>query len=174
MTRRLHLTTAFLGLLLTHHALAARRGRDYYSILGVARDADEAAIKKAYRKQALKWHPDRNPDNKAKAEERFRDIAAAYEALSEPEKRRVYDQVGGLPDPGRWIVRCRPSPPCSRRRLSPLQGSNFLVLAHILRQCSGQGSRVSGSSVPTHDTSSEHLLDVPSYNEPLGQKTCPP
>ncbi|KXZ52890.1 hypothetical protein GPECTOR_8g270 [Gonium pectorale] len=63
-------------------------------MLGVSRDADEATIKKAYRKQALKWHPDRNHDNKEEAEERFRDIAAAYEALSDPEKRKMYDQFG--------------------------------------------------------------------------------
>ncbi|KAG2453652.1 hypothetical protein HYH02_001865 [Chlamydomonas schloesseri] len=69
-------------------------GRDFYKLLGVEKDADEATIKKAYRRQALKWHPDRNTDKKEAAEERFRDIAAAYEVLSDADKRRTYDQFG--------------------------------------------------------------------------------
>eukprot|EP00198_Chlamydomonas_reinhardtii_P007615 XP_001696952.1 DnaJ-like protein [Chlamydomonas reinhardtii] len=69
-------------------------GRDFYSLLGVAKDADEATIKKAYRRQALKWHPDRNTDKKEEAAARFRDIAAAYEVLSDADKRRTYDQFG--------------------------------------------------------------------------------
>ena len=57
--------------------------RDYYEVLGVARDADDAAIKKAYRKLAMKYHPDRNPDDK-QAEEKFKEIGEAYEVLSVP------------------------------------------------------------------------------------------
>lgn len=66
---------------------------DYYSILGIEKGASADDIKKAFRKQAMKYHPDRNPGDKA-AEERFKQIAAAYEVLSDDEKRRVYDQVG--------------------------------------------------------------------------------
>ena len=66
---------------------------DYYTVLGVSRDASTDDIKKAFRKQALKYHPDRNPGDKA-AEEKFKEIAAAYEVLSDPEKKRIYDQVG--------------------------------------------------------------------------------
>lgn len=69
-------------------------GRDFYAILGVDRNADEEKIKKAYRKQALKWHPDKNVDNKEEAEKKFKDIAEAYEVLSDPKKRRVFDQLG--------------------------------------------------------------------------------
>ncbi len=65
-----------------------------HALAGVAEDADEATIKKAYRKQALKWHPDRNPDNVKKAEAKFKEVATAYETLSDPEKRRVYDMHG--------------------------------------------------------------------------------
>eukprot|EP01064_Diplonema_japonicum_P039184 TRINITY_DN976_c0_g1_i1.p1 TRINITY_DN976_c0_g1~~TRINITY_DN976_c0_g1_i1.p1 ORF type:complete len:334 (+),score=57.58 TRINITY_DN976_c0_g1_i1:78-1079(+) len=65
-----------------------------YDILGVAPDADENAIKRAYKKAALKWHPDRNTENKEKAEEKFKEVAEAYDVLSNKEKRRVYDQVG--------------------------------------------------------------------------------
>ncbi|KAI8826106.1 uncharacterized protein EV422DRAFT_154210 [Fimicolochytrium jonesii] len=69
-------------------------GRDYYSILGVAKDADEDAIKKAYRKAALKWHPDRNPDNKELADKKFKELSEAYEVLSDKQKRTIYDQFG--------------------------------------------------------------------------------
>lgn len=67
---------------------------DYYAVLGVARDASEAEIKKAYRKEALKWHPDKNPDNKEEAEKNFKAVAEAYEVLSSPEKRSMYDRGG--------------------------------------------------------------------------------
>src|SRR5437867_6046894 len=67
--------------------------RDYYEILGLARSASEEEVKKAYRKQALKFHPDRNPGDKA-AEEKFKEVGEAYEVLSDPQKRAVYDQYG--------------------------------------------------------------------------------
>ena len=66
---------------------------DFYNLLGVARNASEAEILAAFRKLALKYHPDRNPGNK-EAEERFRRINGAYEVLSDPKKRQVYDQFG--------------------------------------------------------------------------------
>ena len=67
--------------------------RDYYKILGVERNATEQDIKKAYRKLALKYHPDRNPGNK-EAEEKFKEINEAYQVLSDPQKRSRYDQLG--------------------------------------------------------------------------------
>ncbi|XP_078572592.1 dnaJ homolog subfamily B member 6-like isoform X3 [Branchiostoma floridae x Branchiostoma japonicum] len=67
---------------------------DYYEILGVPRSATQADIKKAYRKQALKWHPDKNPDNKENAEKKFKEIAEAYEVLSDKQKRDIYDRYG--------------------------------------------------------------------------------
>lgn len=67
--------------------------RDYYEVLGVSKNADEAEIKKAYRKMALKYHPDKNPDDK-EAEEKFKEAAEAYEVLSDPQKRSRYDQFG--------------------------------------------------------------------------------
>ena len=68
--------------------------KDYYEILGVPKDADEKAIKKAYRKLAFKWHPDKNPDNKKEAEEKFKEVNEAYSVLSDPDKRRQYDMGG--------------------------------------------------------------------------------
>jgi curved DNA-binding protein len=67
--------------------------KDYYKILGVERNASKEEIKRAYRKLALKTHPDRNPGS-AKAEERFKEINEAYQVLSDPEKRARYDQLG--------------------------------------------------------------------------------
>ncbi|MEX0671878.1 MAG: molecular chaperone DnaJ [Candidatus Babeliales bacterium] len=67
--------------------------RDYYEILGVAKNSSQDEIKKAYRKLAMQYHPDRNPDNK-EAEEKFKEAAEAYEILSNEEKRRSYDQFG--------------------------------------------------------------------------------
>ncbi|MCB9224270.1 MAG: molecular chaperone DnaJ [Crocinitomicaceae bacterium] len=67
--------------------------RDYYDILGVDKSADEKEIKKAYRKIALKYHPDRNPDDK-EAEEKFKEAAEAYEVLSDADKRARYDRFG--------------------------------------------------------------------------------
>ncbi|MDF1647106.1 MAG: molecular chaperone DnaJ [Legionellaceae bacterium] len=67
--------------------------QDYYELLGVARDASDAEIKKAYRKLAMKHHPDRNPDDKA-SEEKFKEIQKAYAVLSDKEKRAAYDQFG--------------------------------------------------------------------------------
>src|SRR5947208_16934581 len=78
--------------------------RDYYEVLGVARDASEADIKKAYRKLARQYHPDRNPGDKT-AETKFKEIQEAYDVLKDKTKRAQYDQFGfagaeGMPGGG--------------------------------------------------------------------------
>src|SRR5512145_1524476 len=67
--------------------------RDFYEVLEVSKTATPEKIKKAYRQQALKYHPDRNPGNKA-AEDKFKEAAEAYEVLSDPQKKARYDQFG--------------------------------------------------------------------------------
>jgi molecular chaperone DnaJ len=69
------------------------KNKDYYKILGVESNASQDDIKKAYRKLAMKYHPDRNPDNK-EAEEKFKEAAEAYQVLSDADKRKRYDQFG--------------------------------------------------------------------------------
>lgn len=106
--------------------------QDHYKVLGVARDADDAAVKKAYRKLALKWHPDKNQGDPA-AEAKFKEVGEAYEVLSDARKRQIFDAggdptsnmpqqhnggspFGGAPPP--------PEPPASRtlsRNASPVR-----------------------------------------------------
>ena len=82
--------------------------KDYYKSLGVDKGADAEAIKKAYRKLAAKYHPDKNPGNKA-AEDRFKEINEANEVLSDPEKRKRYDELGANWDQqGALRIRSRP------------------------------------------------------------------
>ncbi|KAJ4874127.1 DNAJ heat shock family protein [Raphanus sativus] len=69
-------------------------GVDYYKLLQVDRSASDDDLKKAYRKLAMKWHPDKNPTNKKEAEAKFKQISEAYDVLSDPQKRAVYDQYG--------------------------------------------------------------------------------
>ncbi|XP_057499184.1 uncharacterized protein LOC130783509 isoform X3 [Actinidia eriantha] len=69
-------------------------GVDYYKVLQVDRNAKDDDLKKAYRKLAMKWHPDKNPNSKKEAEAKFKKISEAYDVLSDPQKRAVYDQYG--------------------------------------------------------------------------------
>ena len=74
--------------------MAKANQRDYYEVLGVLRTSAVDEIKSAYRKAALKWHPDRNPENKAEAEVKFRECTEAYSVLSDSQKKQIYDTYG--------------------------------------------------------------------------------
>ena len=73
--------------------MSPKLGKDYYKILGVKKDAGEAELRKAYRKLALKYHPDKNPDN-PEAERKFKEASKAYQVLSDADKRAQYDRYG--------------------------------------------------------------------------------
>ena len=79
--------------------------RDYYEVLGVEKNASADEIKKAYRKKAIQFHPDKNPGDK-QAEENFKEAAEAYDVLSDPQKRQRYDQFGhaGVGGASRWRI----------------------------------------------------------------------
>ncbi len=116
------------------------RKRDYYEVLGVPRNASDDDLKKAYRKLALKWHPDKNPDNKASAEVRFKEISEAFQVLSDGNKREVYDRYGhqvslspvaaaGYEMPVPYRAQCRI--PC---RPTSLQPRPVLITAAITKR----------------------------------------
>ena len=94
-------------------ALKRSKEKDYYKILGVKRDATEKEIKKAYRKLALQWHPDKHKEDKEVAEEKFKEIAEAYEVLSNEESRAKYDRGEDT------------SEEANHARANPFQGFNF-------------------------------------------------
>jgi len=71
-----------------------RQSKDYYAILGLSRGASQEDIKKAYKKLIKQWHPDLNSDRKKEAEQKFKEIQEAYEVLSDPQKRAMYDRFG--------------------------------------------------------------------------------
>ncbi|KAK3155922.1 hypothetical protein QOZ80_2AG0100440 [Eleusine coracana subsp. coracana] len=109
-------------------------GMDYYNILKVNRNATLEDLKKSYRRLARTWHPDKNPTGGAEAESKFKQITEAYEALSDPEKRAIYDQYGeeglkGMPPPGsqsRTSTAAGPSGP-SNFRYNPSDSDDFFA-----------------------------------------------
>mmetsp|Transcript_41475 Transcript_41475/g.53483 ORF Transcript_41475/g.53483 Transcript_41475/m.53483 type:complete len:448 (-) Transcript_41475:226-1569(-) len=81
--------------------------RDYYEVLQLKKNATEKEIKKAYRKLAQKWHPDKNPSNKDRAQKKFQELAEAYEVLADEDKRYEYDAFGHLPEEFEWGERVK-------------------------------------------------------------------
>lgn len=145
---------------------------DYYEVLGVPRQASSDAIKKAYRKLALKWHPDKNPENKEEAERRFKQVAQAYEVLSDAKKRDVYDRcgeagtegggVGGGPfeDPFEYVFSFRDPAEVFRDFFGGQDPFSFDFLTDPLENILGgrrssRGSRNRGSTASLFSTFSE-------------------
>ena len=105
--------------------------RDYYAVLGVGRDADEQAIKNAFRHAALRWHPDRNANDPETAD-RFKEVAAAYEVLRDPQKRQLYDRNQTAPEgaaPGgvgrKWRCGCGGRRRGCSRRFNDLRWKDY-------------------------------------------------
>ena len=95
MLSKLQLKLYFLILIISPILIKSNNdSEDYYKILGITKNATESEIKKAYRKLALKWHPDKNPNNRKESEEKFKKINEAYSILSDKNKRNEYDNGG--------------------------------------------------------------------------------
>ncbi|MBE0479985.1 MAG: DnaJ domain-containing protein [Dehalococcoidia bacterium] len=103
--------------------------KDYYRVLGVSREASSEDIRKAFRRLALEYHPDRNPGNTQEAEARFKEINEAYEILGDAEKRWRYDGLAGLPG-------CRPGVPVSDMFNERMRSDDLL---EMLRSLAGLG-----------------------------------
>ena len=118
------------------------KSTDYYRDLGVSKSATQDEIKKAYKRLAKQYHPDRNPGDK-KAENRFKEISEAYQCLSEPEKRKQYDMFGGTGfqgDPGFW-GRAQNSGAGGHYAWSSGSGNNGFDLKDLFGQIFGGGGR---------------------------------
>nr|KAF6494565.1 DnaJ heat shock protein family (Hsp40) member B2 [Rousettus aegyptiacus] len=117
----------------------------YYEILDVPRSASADDIKKAYRRKALQWHPDKNPDNKEFAERKFKEVAEAYEVLSDKHKREVYDRYGreGLTGAGTGPSRAEADSGEARMLLDPTTLSQRPIKASwaVLRPEGNTGSQ---------------------------------
>ena len=101
MQKRLLMVIVCMWVMLTADVEAQRgakknqnKSKNYYTVMGVKKDATDAEIKKAFKKLAIKYHPDKNPDDPEGAKTKFQEVANAYETLSDPEKRRIYDMQG--------------------------------------------------------------------------------
>ncbi|KAK2393588.1 dnaJ protein subfamily B member [Trifolium repens] len=126
-------------------------GLDYYEILEVERNATEEELKKAYRKLAMKWHPDKNPDNNKDAEIKFKLISEAYEVLSDPQKKTIYDQYGesglknGMAPTDEGAASYFQTPDGRRFRFNPRSANGVFAEAFgFSSPCGGMGMRGGG------------------------------
>jgi ribonuclease P protein component len=150
-------------------------GKDYYAILSLPKDANGQVIKRAYRREAVKWHPDKNMDNKEAAEERFKEIAEAYDVLSDPQKRAVYDKYGedglksggGAPPPSEeFVAGAAQQPPHFNYRFN---GDPHSVFANFFRDSFERSSSFAGDPFSQPDAF-EELFGGRGLSGSVGQK----
>ena len=113
--------------------------KDYYQILGVSREASAQDVKKAFRRLALRYHPDRNPDNPKQAEEKFKEINEAYQVLSDELKRRQYDRLISWPGYSRRTIVINNT---------PNDRADMDLLREVLQRLADIGLGLSASSYP--------------------------
>jgi len=113
--------------------------KDYYQILGVSREASAQDVKKAFRRLALRYHPDRNPDNPKQAEEKFKEINEAYQVLSDEQKRRQYDRLISWPGYSRRTIVINNT---------PNDRADMDLLREVLQRLADIGLGLSTSSYP--------------------------
>ena len=165
---------------------------DYYEFLGVARDASGDQIKSAYRKAALKWHPDRNPENKQEAEDNFRRASEAYSVLSDAQKRSIYDRFGhaGLGNRGFEAAASTPRSSRNFRTFSAICLA-WRMFSAARRRGGRRGARgqrgadlrydmslsfedaAAGVTTQIRSDAPRKLRDVPRYGREAGDAECP-
>ena len=131
--------------------------RDYYEVLGVDRNASEADVKKAFRRLAMRYHPDRNPDQGEEAANRFKEAKRAYEILSDDQKRAAYDQFGHAGVEGA---------PAPAHLLTP--STRFSATSSAKSSAAGAGAVLSPAGAPTCATGWTWTLPRPSSERICG------
>lgn len=143
-------------------------GKDYYAILGLGKNASETDIRKAYKKMALKWHPDRNTGNKVESEAKFKDVNEAYEVLSDPQKKTIYDQYGeeGLKAGAGGMPRGSGGIPEGFTGFTA--GDPFKIFEQFARQRNARGGGGGGGGASFHSFGMDDFGDFGGAGSPFG------
>jgi len=140
-------------------------GADYYKVLGVPKSANEEALKKAYRQLALKWHPDRNPNNKDVAEKHFKEVSEAYEVLSDKNKRAIYDQYGE-----EGLKGGAPPPPSSEGQFSGATGGGNRTQYYQFASGPGGGPSATFQASDAEELFRKVFGDFEGFSQPFAGK----
>lgn len=139
-------------------------GVDYYNILKVNRNASEDDLRKSYRRLAMIWHPDKNPSTKLEAESKFKQISEAYDVLSDPKKRQIYDLYGEEALKSGHV----PSPPSSSRGTHH-RNNPGTISGLILGMQRTYTQSFSGMALAAHMDIGQGILDIPRHRPERGR-----